>query len=259
MKILMTFIVISTMFYLSGCTTVMKSIRDFQLIYVRGDEIVYAGKINEQGFIQIKKEFNESLVKPTTLRISSTGSSEKYGILIGRWVYEKKLNVKVLKRCASSCANYIFPAGKTKLLGKNASVNWHGSSYFDGALQANAQRMTEKALVEFRKKGKVISVEDEVEIALSIKNKILAQAVGVREGISQFYKLIKVDPMLPNYGFYQHQLNKEDKYKYFTYSLKDLDIMGIKNIVLLEGDWSPEFDDDTFIVATKYIGSNFVY
>ena len=49
------------MFYLSGCTTVIKSIRDFQLIYVRGDEIVYAGKINEQGFIQLKKEFNESL------------------------------------------------------------------------------------------------------------------------------------------------------------------------------------------------------
>jgi len=254
----MNLIIISATCYLSGCTTIMKSVRDFQLIYIKGDELVYAGNINEQGYIKLKNEFDKSLVKPATLRISSSGGNEQFGILMGRWVYENKLNVKVIKNCHSSCANYIFPAGHIKFVGEKALISWHGSSYFDGAIQGNIQRITEKAIVEFRKKGAKITQEGEKEIALSVKKKFGEYAPAVKRDLTQFYQKIKVNPMLPNYGYYQHSLNTEDKYKRFTYSLKDLGLMGLKNIVLLDGNWSPEFDDDTFTVATKYIDSNFV-
>jgi hypothetical protein len=259
MKILMSFIIIITTCYLSGCTTILKSVREHQFIYIKGNELVYAGSINEQGYTKLKNEYNQSLVRPTTLRISSSGGNEQFGILMGRWVYENKLNVKVIKKCHSSCANYIFPAGNTKFLGKNALISWHGSSYFDGAIQGNIRLITEKAIVELRRKGKKITQKEEEEIALSVKKQFGEYAPAIKKNLTQFYQLIKVNPMLPNYGYYQHSLNTEDKYKRFTYSLEGLGLMGLKNIVLLEGNWSPEFDDDTFIVAEKYIDSNFVH
>ncbi|MCP4326731.1 MAG: hypothetical protein GY787_33870 [Alteromonadales bacterium] len=59
--------------------------------------------------------------------------------------------------------------------------------------------------------------------------------------------------MLANYGFYQHSLHKQDKFKFFYYRLQDLEKQGIRGIILIDGVWSPEYSDDAFEVEEKYI------
>ena len=51
--------------------------------------------------------------------------------MIGEWVFDHQLDVIVDELCFSSCANYIFTAGKNKIIGKDAIVGWHGSEQQD--------------------------------------------------------------------------------------------------------------------------------
>ena len=46
----------------------------------------------------------------------------------GDWVFENQLNVKVIGRCFSSCANYVFTAAKIKVIENGALVAWYGSA-----------------------------------------------------------------------------------------------------------------------------------
>lgn len=62
--------------------------------------------------------------------INSRGGEIGLGMDLGELVYEHQLNVEVPKYCFSSCANYVFPAGKVKYLHFRSLLGWHG-----GALQ----------------------------------------------------------------------------------------------------------------------------
>jgi hypothetical protein len=46
---------------------------------------------------------------------------------MGLAVHERGLDVEVPRACLSSCANYVFPAGRTKTLGRADAVAWHGN------------------------------------------------------------------------------------------------------------------------------------
>jgi hypothetical protein len=61
------------------------------------------------------------------LTISSDGGEVEAGIELGRWVFQHRLDVEVLDRCLSACANYVFPAGRRKIIRDGAVVAWHGS------------------------------------------------------------------------------------------------------------------------------------
>ena len=53
---------------------------------------------------------------------------------IGLWIFDHELDVIVDELCFSSCANYIFTAGKNKIIEKDAIVGWHGSEQQDQRL-----------------------------------------------------------------------------------------------------------------------------
>ncbi len=61
------------------------------------------------------------------LAIDSAGGEVEAGIELGRWVFANGLDVEVTGRCLSSCANYVFPAGRHKRVADGAIVAWHGS------------------------------------------------------------------------------------------------------------------------------------
>jgi hypothetical protein len=65
--------------------------------------------------------------KPVTrLNIQSRGGELAAGIKLGRWVRKHDADVQVTLFCMSSCANYVFPAGKNKIISPDALVLWHG-------------------------------------------------------------------------------------------------------------------------------------
>lgn len=46
---------------------------------------------------------------------------------VGRWVRDMGLVVEVDVICFSSCADYIFPAGRARVIRADAFVGWHGN------------------------------------------------------------------------------------------------------------------------------------
>lgn len=63
----------------------------------------------------------------TALTITSTGGFVEAAINLGRWVHRNGVDVVVGSHCLSACANYVFPAGRRKVIRPGAVVAWHGS------------------------------------------------------------------------------------------------------------------------------------
>ena len=72
------------------------------------------------------------------LIVTSGGGEIGAGMRLGNWVLDHGLDVEVVQVCASSCANYVFTAGRRKIIDDGAIVLWHGS-----ALQKNFRRLLE--------------------------------------------------------------------------------------------------------------------
>jgi len=61
------------------------------------------------------------------LSITSSGGEVAAAIALGEWVFARSLDIEVPDHCLSSCANYVFPAGRRKLIRPGAIVAWHGN------------------------------------------------------------------------------------------------------------------------------------
>lgn len=61
------------------------------------------------------------------LVITSGGGEVEAGIALGLWVHDHGIDVEVPEHCLSSCANYVFPAGRHKTIRPGAVVAWHGN------------------------------------------------------------------------------------------------------------------------------------
>jgi hypothetical protein len=61
------------------------------------------------------------------LVITSNGGEVEAGIALGLWAHAHKLDIEVREYCLSSCANYVFTAGRRKTIHPGAVVAWHGN------------------------------------------------------------------------------------------------------------------------------------
>lgn len=61
------------------------------------------------------------------LVITSSGGEVAAAIVLGTWVYRRQLAVSVVGYCLSSCANYVFTAGRGRRVAPGAVVAWHGN------------------------------------------------------------------------------------------------------------------------------------
>ncbi len=90
-----------------------------------GHRVYYTGAIstqhNERFFSSIQKQPVERLI------ITSSGGEVAAAIELGLWLHERQLDIEVPEYCLSSCANYVFPAARNKLIRDNAIVAWHGN------------------------------------------------------------------------------------------------------------------------------------
>lgn len=210
----LVYVILFPVFMISGCATVTPNHKDEKpetKIFIEKDNILnYVGSINEDANFRLFNLYHQSNVKPTKLKISSLGGNVMEGLRLGNWVFDNKLDVIIDKVCASSCANYVFPAGKTKYLHKHSALIWHGNSY----------------------------QEDINENYLDGEQ----HAVKYREAENAFYKKIDVHPMLAEYGhkeftfwnFLYHYFKETVGY---DYSISDMQKFGLTNIVLLDKTW----------------------
>lgn len=118
-------------------------------VEVAGDAVTFTGRIDARSAAQ----FVAALDDPAVARvvITSRGGLVGPALDMAEAIRERGLDVDVPDACLSSCANYIFPAGRNKHLGYPRAVGWHGNMAHVLYLQASGQaNWSEPALEEAR-------------------------------------------------------------------------------------------------------------
>jgi hypothetical protein len=97
-------------------------------VRVQGDTVYYTGNMSKAS----SAAFDAAVAgvrrgQLTRLVISSGGGDTVEGRHVGRWVRDMALVVEVDVICFSSCADYIFPAGRARVIRADAFVGWHGN------------------------------------------------------------------------------------------------------------------------------------
>ncbi|MFN0186106.1 MAG: hypothetical protein ACKVQR_20005 [Aquabacterium sp.] len=97
-------------------------------VRVQGDTVYYTGNLSKAS----RAVFDAAVAgvhrgQVTRLVISSGGGDTVEGRHLGRWVRDMALVVEVDVICFSSCADYVFPAGRARVIRADAFVGWHGN------------------------------------------------------------------------------------------------------------------------------------
>ncbi len=90
------------------------------------EQVKYVGEMTDAGFSALERLTRGRNIK--TFVVDSAGGEIVTSMDFGDWVADRKVEVIVERLCLSSCANYIFPAARTKLIQPGAVVAWHGSA-----------------------------------------------------------------------------------------------------------------------------------
>lgn len=116
---------------LSACATSPDGSPETQGYEVWKDagHIIYRGIMLEDAINEVAELLREHGESINWLAIESPGGDVNLGMDLGELVHENQLDVKVVNSgCHSSCANYVFTAGRRKVITEGATVTWHGSA-----------------------------------------------------------------------------------------------------------------------------------
>ena len=91
-----------------------------------GDTVRIEGIISTE----TAKQFQSLLQGPAPRRvqITSGGGDVVSAIEIATSIFDQGMDVEIQGGCFSSCANYIFPAGRHKIIDAQGIVGWHGNA-----------------------------------------------------------------------------------------------------------------------------------
>lgn len=206
-------------------------------VTIRGDAIIFKGPISEINNQKLFKAFKEARNSPTSLRITSGGGSVEAGLELGEWVLENQLNVHIPRICASSCANYVFTAGKEVTLDSTAVVFWHGSPTMDDLVAGTPAEQARR---------------DGVEKSLQQMKPGLTDPHGywneVRVRNRRFFRNVGIDPVITMLSFVADESSLEkitDAASWTQYgayiSIEDMKYFGVNHVrVKGEKAWAPE-------------------
>lgn len=114
---------------LAGCATrplhPVASAEPEPHIALTGTTLAFRGNISLRSHAALLAAAGTAPVR--TLLIQSGGGEVGNAMDIARWVHRNGIDVVVDGTCFSSCANYIFPAGRSKRIAAGGLVAWHGT------------------------------------------------------------------------------------------------------------------------------------
>lgn len=197
-------------------------------VYLADGELVYVGVLDPQANARLFALYDSLADKPAVLSIRSRGGSTGYGLALGRWVRDHKLDVKVMEYCMSSCANYVFPAGIHKLVSNFAVIGFHGglsskTFQFDPA----TQKMLD-ALPPERRKAMLAQIESTIKDDAK-QEQAYFRTLGVRP---DYVTLGQEDR-------YQRRQRSDPNSVGWTYSLEGFARLGVRDITVINPPWRP--------------------
>jgi hypothetical protein len=213
---------------LDGCTTASRkaTIYDDADVSVSGTELTYHGSITHEANARLFSLVMADGKKPQRLVITSKGGEIGAGMELGNWVFDEGLDVYVPEYCVSSCANYVFTAGRRKFLNDTAMLFWHG-----GALQ---EQLHHGPLCDaVRELTANVECDEEQQ-----RKSFSRQLAAYREDEAAFFSKIKVDQQITVLG-QRPEYECQGNYLGWYYSIQDLNAMGVDDIVVYGAAWNP--------------------
>ena len=198
-------------------------------ISISGDSIIYRGEISNaanQYFFALIDKAEEPL---KTLVITSVGGDVDAGMNLGRWLFERQLDVHVTSFCGSSCANYVFPAGRRKYVDETAMVAWHG-----GATQENLGEVPACEDLGWFKEMFGCDVE-------AYRQQFTQMITDLRTREQKYFEEIGVDQRItvlgqnPDFACGVDDSSSTGWY----YSIEDLEQLGVDHVEVLGDEWTP--------------------
>lgn len=218
------------------------------------------GEITAESFVQAREHLVGATADLKKVVITSGGGNGPAALAIGMLIHRHNWDVEVGDHCISSCAIFIFPAGKKKYLNDNSLLMFHGGphqenllemvSNFDGEVAKNGVPPASVVLGQEGKEGYFSFDPDsspeteEVLNFLSMKlDSTAVERLGeIRAASDRLYQELGVNPLLGTYGQVgsYETLYKSYKYDGFIYRVESLRRLGVTNIELKNGEWHPE-------------------
>ncbi|HEV7376596.1 MAG TPA: hypothetical protein VGN95_17920 [Pyrinomonadaceae bacterium] len=190
---------------------------DEPAISIDNENVRYAGQLTPDGLSRLKALTDHK--KITSLTIKSGGGEISTGTDFGNWVFDNQLDVIVDQGCFSSCANYVFPAGRKKTILPGAVVAWHGSALQQSfQTEEGARKELERS---YKREKKKVSKEQEEKDVKSL----LANFTLYKEKQAAFYQKIGVDEYVTRIG--QEEYGAKG---FYFLSVEDMERFGIKNV-----------------------------
>jgi hypothetical protein len=227
----------------------------------RCHRITITGPVSTETFVKLRDCLVRSVEPKKTVVFEQAGGGDGITALaLGILIHRHNWDVEVADICASSCANFMFPAGKTKYLHQNALLLFHGGPYqenmtefvksIDQGVKTDGAQVDSVTLGQVDKEGTLTvtshrtKADQAVRDFLSIPDLATAGEILnlIRRASDQFYQELGVNPLLPTYGQIGGYEATYKSYKYygFVYGLDSLRRLGVGNIELKEGEWHPE-------------------
>ena len=175
-------------------------------------------------------------------------------MLIGEWIFDHEIDVIVDEICFSSCANYIFTAGKNKIIEKDAIVGWHGSEQQDPFIAAgygiSLAELYRRNYDEMKEWGAIPSGETKEEF---VESMMMADDYDEADE-PEFLDKIGVNLYLMVYGMlpdqFDYYFSDDTHFGGWTFSIEDMAKFGVHNVTYEgEGRYPSERALENFPVA----------
>ena len=235
-------------------------------LYVRehpigcSDTLTLTGKITFQTFVDARKCLVRwTAPKKTVVVEASEGGDNAAALALGILIHRHGWDVEIVDYCASACASFIFPAGKTIYLNRQSLLLFHGAPSQENLMEMAESFVPESptnpapaepvTLGQVNKENTVSMVPKtaayrEVHEFLAIADSAspLENLRAQRQASEQLYRELGINPLLPTYGQLGEYEKSYKSYKLlgFIYPLDSLRRLGMRNIELKEGEWHPE-------------------
>lgn len=197
-------------------------------VFLENEQLNYIGGVNEDANKRLFALYDSLAVKPTVLSIRSKGGPVTAGMPLGRWVRERGLDIKVMEYCMSSCANYVFPAGRRKVVSNFAVIGYHGGpSSGQYGFTDDTQKMVD-AMPPAQRKAFLDDLDKSIRTD-GEQERAYLRWLGVREDLST----------LGQQDRYQQRNSADPNVLGWTYSLEGFAKFGVRDITVINPPWKP--------------------
>lgn len=186
------------------------------VVEVRGDAVVFQGRIDGGSLAEFRHALEDSTLK--RLVITSRGGLVASALELAALVHERHMDIEVPMACLSSCANYVFPAGRRKTIGHPGAVAWHGNM------------------------AHVLYLDQHGQGTWSAEQMAGARELAARE--AEFFRSIGVDGFVCWFA----KIAPYNVADFYYLSAADMERFGIRDVTLLDAT-APPAPDEEFVAV----------